>query len=102
MSANTVTVTILDKEYRVACEPGQEEALLASALHLDQRMRQVRKSGRIIGTERIAVMVALNLTHELMELKARCGDEELALADRLRRLQEQVAVALAEINQLEL
>jgi cell division protein ZapA len=63
----TVEVKILDKEYLVACPEEEREALLTSARHLDTKMREIRSSGKVFGTERIAVMAALNITHELLE-----------------------------------
>lgn len=62
-----VTVRILDKDYMVACPEGEQEALLASARRVDREMRKVRDSGKVLGTDRIAVMVALNLANELMQ-----------------------------------
>ena len=67
MSKETVIVKILDKEYQVACPPDEQTGLLEAARYLDQKMRQIRSSGKIIGLERIAVMAALNITHELLE-----------------------------------
>lgn len=69
----TVAVRILDKEYQVACPPEQQAELLMSAKHLDQQMRAIRETGKVIGLERIAVMAALNISHEL--LRARNGVE---------------------------
>jgi cell division protein ZapA len=66
-SSTTVEVRILDKEYLVACPQEEQEALLRAARHLDNKMREIRSSGKVFGTERIAVMVALNITHELLE-----------------------------------
>lgn len=63
----TVEVKILDKEYLVSCPEEEQEALLRSARHLDIKMREIRSSGKVFGTERIAVMAALNTTHELLE-----------------------------------
>ena len=100
--SKTVTVNIMDKEYRVACEPGEEDALLASALDLDERMRAIRQSGKIIGTERIAVMVALNMAHELLNLSNSNDEMEASLEKRMRNLRDQVEVALHQFNQLEL
>ncbi len=91
----------MDKEYRVACEPGEEDALLASALHLDERMRSIRQTGKIIGTERIAVMVALNMAHELLS-NSNSSESDASLEKRMRNLQDQVEVALHQFNQLEL
>ena len=65
--STTVEVKILDKEYLVACPQEEQEALLRAARHLDGKMREIRASGKVFGTERIAVMAALNITHELLE-----------------------------------
>ena len=100
--AKTLSVNILDKEYRVACQPGEEEALLASAMELDERMRAIRQSGKIIGTERIAVMVALNMAHELLHMSREDSEGGASLERRMRSLQDKVEVALHQFNQLEL
>lgn len=63
----TVTVTILDKDYQVACPVEQEAELVVSASYLDKQMRSIRESGKVIGLERIAVMAALNISHELLQ-----------------------------------
>ncbi|KAA1175702.1 cell division protein ZapA [Marinobacter salinexigens] len=63
----TVEVKILDKEYLVACPQEEQAALIRAAQHLDGKMREIRSSGKVFGTERIAVMAALNITHELLE-----------------------------------
>lgn len=68
-ASSTVSIRILDKEYQVHCPPEQQNALLASARDLDQRMREIRRSGNVIGLERIAVMAALNLAYELAEAR---------------------------------
>lgn len=65
-----VDITILDKEYRVACPEGEREALERSARFLDGKMREIRHTGKVIGNDRVAVMAALNITHELLQLRA--------------------------------
>lgn len=67
---NVTHVSILDKEYQVACPPEEKDALHRAANELDVRMRAIRSSGAIIGLERIAVMAALNLCHELLQNKS--------------------------------
>lgn len=62
----SVVVHLLDKEYRVACAPEEKESLLRAARFLDDKMREV-KEANVIGLERIAVMTALNLAHELLQ-----------------------------------
>jgi cell division protein ZapA len=65
----TVSLTIMGKEYKIACEPEEQENLIRSASELDLQMRKMRNSGKVGNTERIAVMAALNLNHELQSLK---------------------------------
>lgn len=63
----TVEVKILDKDYLVACPDEARDQLMQAARHLDAKMREIRASGKVFGTERIAVMAALNITHDLLE-----------------------------------
>ncbi|RRJ82991.1 cell division protein ZapA [Aestuariirhabdus litorea] len=63
---NTASVLILDKEYRVACPDEERDALISAARYLDSKMREIRRNGKTIGLERIAVMAALNITYELL------------------------------------
>jgi cell division protein ZapA len=104
MSESTlpVTVNILDKEYRISCSPEEEASLLESARYLDERMREVRKSGRVIGTERIAVMVALNITHELLEMRHNKSNDTQSISRRIQSLQDKIESALNANKQLEL
>lgn len=64
-----IKVQILGKEYPIACPPEEQHDLLLAARYLDEKMRLIRDTGRIIGTERIAVMASLNLAHELLQVK---------------------------------
>ncbi len=64
---STVAISILDKEYRVSCHPDQQRTLVDAAHHLDEKMRAIRSTGKIIGTERIAVMAAINITHDMLK-----------------------------------
>lgn len=69
-----VKVQILGKEYPVSCAQEEQHELLLAARYLDEKTREIRDGGRIIGTERIAVMAALNIAHELLQLKQRRYD----------------------------
>ncbi len=62
-----VTVRILDREYQVACPQDEKETLLDSARDLNERMKTIRETGKVVGVDRIAVMAALNLSRELIE-----------------------------------
>ncbi len=64
-----VALTIMGKEYKIACAPDEQSDLIQSAQQLDAQMRQMRDSGKVAGADRIAVMAALNLAHELQLMK---------------------------------
>lgn len=97
-----VAVSILGKEYRIACEPGAEDELVNAARFLDARMREVRGNGKVIGTDRIAVMVALNLAHELLTEKSEQDSAAGTANKRVRALRERIEIALNDSTQLEL
>ncbi|MEW6166890.1 MAG: cell division protein ZapA [Pseudomonadota bacterium] len=82
-----VTVRIMGKEYSVTCPPDEHEALVKSADYLNERMTSIRRRGKALGTEKIAVMAALNIARELLELK---GVEGVASAspEALQRLRQ--------------
>ncbi|NOT84221.1 MAG: cell division protein ZapA [Methylococcaceae bacterium] len=61
----TVTLTILNKDYIIACPPEEQNSLLNTAQQLNAKMRRLHDSGKVTGTDRVAVMAALNLAHEL-------------------------------------
>jgi cell division protein ZapA len=65
----SVSINIMGKEYKIACEPLEQDNLIRSASELDAQMRKIRDSGKVGNAERIAVMAALNLSHELQALK---------------------------------
>ena len=67
MDSPSTSVNILDKEYRVSCPKEDEAALLEAAQYLNEQMRTIRSGGKVIGVERIAVMAALNIAHELLQ-----------------------------------
>ncbi len=89
-----VTIKILDKEYMVSCQEDEKDGLLESAKLLNDRLREVRDGGKIIGAERMAVMTALNVIHEFYQKK----QERESLADDLcgevRRLEDKVRIAI--------
>lgn len=95
MSNETVFVKILDKEYQVACPREERQALQQSAHMLDERMKAIKNTGAVIGLERIAVMAALNLSHELLQAKTPSG--EATSAAELQRLNDKVERALKSL-----
>lgn len=97
-----VTVRILDKEFLVSCPEEERDDLLASADFLNNKMREIRDTGKIVGIDRIAVMAALNITHELLAQRDHKQDIQHSLGARIRSLQEKIELALNKGNQLEL
>jgi cell division protein ZapA len=89
-----VAIRILDKDYHIACAPEEKAGLLQSAEHLNEKMREIRESGKVSGGERIAVMAALNIAHELVQLRSRGASPEAGA--RLRSMRERVESALKQ------
>jgi cell division protein ZapA len=101
---STVTVNILDKEYQVACPPEQEAELVVSASYLDKQMRSIRESGKVIGLERIAVMAALNISHELLQASEQddFGDGEAIPSAEVDGLAKKIDEAIFSLRQMEI
>jgi len=74
-----VNIKILDREFTVGCEPDERDGLLAAAQLLDSRMREIRGNNRMAALDRVAVLAALNLAHEFMQLKAETQSREQTL-----------------------
>lgn len=103
MTSNTkIKIKILEKEYDIACPPDERTELLDSAELLNQRMRDIRDSGKVIGLDRIAVMSALNLAHEVVQLKNSMGvldeDKDSEIASRLQSIRNRIKTALGGPN----
>jgi cell division protein ZapA len=96
-----VSVRILEKEYQVACLPEERSELLDSAEFLNGKMRDIRDAGNIVGLDRIAVMAALNLAHELLK-RNRSEAAESEVGERVRQMRERVESALSRGQQLPL
>jgi cell division protein ZapA len=97
-----VSVRILEKDYFIACPQEERSALLDAAEFLNGRMREVRDSGKVVGLDRIAVMVALNLANDFLKQKSREVKLEGEVGSRVKVLRERAETALAKRKQLEL
>jgi cell division protein ZapA len=97
-----ISVRILDKEYQVACPASERTDLLDSAEILNQKMREIRDSGRVVGLDRIAVMAALNMANDLLRAQARDNLLEGDISDRLKHISDRVESVLGESRQLDL
>lgn len=85
---NTLKVKILEKDYLVSCPDDKKNALTAAAEHLDSKMRDIRSSGKVLGTERIAVIAALNITYELLESSKGLSSDQSALSALEERMDQ--------------
>ena len=94
-----LTISLLGREFRVACPDGEEKQLLAAADHLNRKLKEVRDTGKVAGNERIAIMAALNIAHELMSSRSGGGGagavDGTAIRRRIIAMQETVEAALA-------
>ncbi len=101
-STNTLTVSILEREFRVNCPAGSQDELTSAAKLLDDKMREIRNatnsSGKVLGTDRIAVIAALNIAHQLQQLQTKQDQ----VADEIVRIDERLDEALMQEVQLEL
>lgn len=102
MDAVPVTINILDKEYRIACPEEEREALLQSARYLNEKMREVRDTGKVIGIDRISIMAGLNIAHELLQYKAQIDQLDRSVTPRLLSLQDRVERLLDDARQIKL
>ena len=89
-----ISVAILDREYQFACQPEERKALREAAVFLDERMRSIKGSGRMMALERIAVMTALNLSDELLGLQKNERHRQENVDSRIRMLVDELDDAL--------
>jgi cell division protein ZapA len=97
--AKGMDVSIMGREFRVACPDDEQEELLSAVSYLDRKMREIRDSGKVIGVERIAIMAALNIAHEL--LTTRTGGFDIGdFKRRIGSMQDQLDQAMLDQEKL--
>jgi len=97
-----VNVMLLDKEYLISCTDDEREQLHTAAAFLNTKFNEVKESGKVIGSERIAVMTALNIAHELLAYKRNNEDYTTTVDSTVRRLQNKIDAALVSGLQLKI
>ena len=97
MSSVSLKIHILGKEYQVNCPPEEREALERSAVLLNEKMEEIRSGSQIIGLERIAVMAALNLAHDLIQTEQSAEQNSFA-SDVLQTMNSKIDSALFELT----
>lgn len=97
--ATVLDITLLGREYRVSCSPDEREALLKAATYVDEKMRDIGAKTHS-GGEKLAVMTALNIAHELLQMKLPGGIDLQDFRRRIDSMQSRVDQALAQQEKL--
>jgi cell division protein ZapA len=98
--AKTLEVTLLGRSYRVACSDAEREALLQAVAYLEGKMNEIKQAGKVAGTERIAVMAALNVAHELLSTRLGEGFDIGEAKRRISSIEARLEAALAKQEKL--
>ena len=93
-------VTILDREFRISCSEDERADLMDAVAYLDKRMREIRDLGKVVTVERIAIMAALNMAHELLSTRLGGGFDMGDFKRRINTMQETIDAALADQDEL--
>ena len=99
-SVKTLDVAILDREFRVACPEEERAELLDTVAYLDKKMREIRDIGKVATVERIAIMSALNIAHELLTTRLGGGFDMGEFKRRIDSMQATIDATLAEQDEL--
>jgi cell division protein ZapA len=99
-AAKTIEVQLLGRTYRVACEENEREALMQAVAYLDGKMNEIRRAGKVMGAERIAVMAALNVAHELLGVRLGNGFDVGRAKQRLSAIESKLDAAIAKQEKL--
>ena len=99
---NPLTVSIVGKDYQVACPAGEEESLREAAHYLHKLMESIRASGRVVGLDRVAVMAALNVSNELLQSKNSRADSQAKVTAQVQKLSDRVADAISANKQMQI
>ena len=98
--AKTLDVSIMDRNYRVTCADEEREALLAAVAYVDKKMTEIKTASKVAGTERVAVMAALNIANELLSIKIGSGFDIAELKRRMNLVQSKLDQALSQQDSL--
>jgi len=99
-TVDTIEVTLLGRSYRVACEEKERESLMQAVAYLDAKMSDIRNAGKITGSERIAVMAALNVAHELLSMRLGSGFDLGKAKRRIHAIESKIDEAIAKQEKL--
>ena len=93
-------INIMGREFRVACAEHEQKGLLEAVEYLNSKMQEIRDRGKVIGLERIAIMAALNITHEFLSTKVGGSFDIAETKRRIQRMETVIDQAMAEQSKL--
>ena len=99
--AKTITVKILDKEYQVSCNANEVEELRQSANYVHDKMREVKKSSSVVGLERLAIMVSLNIANDFLREKEKSASKKSFQDNNMQALTGKLEKALLRLKNKE-
>ena len=99
-AAKSIEVSVLGRSYTVACSDAEREALLQAVAYLDGKMAAIKKAGKVTGTDRIAVMAALNIAHEFLTMKLGNGFDIGQAKRRISQIEAKLDAAIAQQDKL--
>ena len=99
-SAKTIEISILGRNYKIACEESERAALLEAVAYLDGKMGEIKHAGKVSGTDRIAVMAALNIAHEFLSTKLDGGFDIGQAKRRISSIEAKLDEAIARQDKL--
>jgi len=94
--AKSLQITIMGRDFRVACPEDEQAGLLEAVDYLNRKMLEIREGGKVIGLERIAIMAALNIAHELLTTKVDGGFDLAEIKGRMNRMETVIDQAMSE------
>ena len=95
-TTKSLQITIMGRDFRVACAEHEQAGLLQAVDYLNKKMLEIRDSGKVIGLDRIAIMAALNIAHELLSVKVGGSFDMAELKRRMNNMESAIDQAMAE------
>ena len=92
----TLQITIMGREFRVACPEDEQAGLLEAVDYLNKKMLEIRDAGKVIGLERIAIMAALNIAHEYLSTSVGGSFDMAEMKRRMNRMESVIDQAMSE------
>jgi cell division protein ZapA len=98
--AKGLQINVMGREFRVACPDNEQKGLLEAVDYLNKKMNEIRDAGKIVGLERIAIMAALNIAHELLSTKVGGGFDIAEIKRRMAHMETVLDQAMADQKEL--